>query len=106
MELISDKKVTARKEHECYFCGKIIKIGEKYNTQFCTDGGEPWTWKYCIDCEKVIHKYDLHKDDWGEGLGTDDFQESVLGLFADRFKGLQAKNFKPWQQVKMLLEEG
>jgi len=105
MEVISYKKTTARKTHRCCYCDRTIRIGEKYATQFCTDGGTPWTWKYCVCCEKAIDKYDLHKDNWGEGLGSDAFRESIKCLFKARFPDLPINYYKTFDRVIRLLED-
>ena len=58
------EKPTARKEHECCECGRIITIGEKYSyffgvwEEYDHYGHLPGAYKTCLECEK----------DWAEIL--------------------------------------
>jgi len=50
---ISDTKPTARKEHTCCECGRIIRIGERYRLEKNVFDGSFDTFKTCVDCDSV-----------------------------------------------------
>lgn len=50
---LSEEYPTARKEHCCHDCGRIIERGEKYRRWSGIDDDAPYTWKSCGHCDKV-----------------------------------------------------
>jgi len=76
---------TARKQHVCEDCGRIIRSGEKYRRTAGLDGGTAWTYKECRHCSatlslwygEIVHDYEYAADDfaWWE-------PSSVTGLRA------------------------
>lgn len=58
--VFEEKRPTAKKEHKCCECGKIIKIGEKYHrVNGCWDG--KWHhYNTCIDCNDL--RYEFQED--------------------------------------------
>ncbi|MBQ7607926.1 MAG: hypothetical protein IJU76_08150 [Desulfovibrionaceae bacterium] len=48
---------TARKEHHCYECGRIIKKGEKYEYARGVWEGDFSTNKTCLDCLSLRNTY-------------------------------------------------
>lgn len=44
---------TAKKNHECCECGRIINTGEKYRVESGVWDGEPARFKTCIDCISI-----------------------------------------------------
>lgn len=59
MTLISSKKITARIEHKCDYCGFQIDSGESYYRDVIKDG-TVYTWKAhpaCIDLANELSDY-------------------------------------------------
>lgn len=54
METIKYEIRTAKKEHHCEYCGRKIKVGDKYNYSFNVDDGDHWELKECIFCNYII----------------------------------------------------
>lgn len=79
MEIVSTKNPRAKKQHTCNYCGGVINIGEIYNYQALADGGSFWVWKSHRKCIEIADKIGMF--DGGEGLGADDFQESIRNEF-------------------------
>lgn len=52
--------VTARKDHLCIECKGWIKRGEKYNKHHGVWDGSGFTYKVCLECEKL--RADIDKD--------------------------------------------
>ena len=50
---LSNRRHTARKEHKCVECYRIIQIGETYNLQFCVLSGNMEIYKTCAHCQVV-----------------------------------------------------
>lgn len=44
---------TARKEHYCEMCSRIIRKGETYMRGAGFGDGEAWTWKVCAHCDPL-----------------------------------------------------
>ena len=53
VEILSDKTVTAKKEHECCECKRAIKPGETYKNECLKFEGKLERWKTCLDCLSV-----------------------------------------------------
>ena len=54
METLSDKRVKARKEHTCDFCGKKIVKGEEYRRSTHVYEGQIYDWHGCDRCKKYV----------------------------------------------------
>lgn len=104
MDIITDDVVTAKKEHRCSFCGKTIVPGERYRNQFIADGGDSYTWKSCLPCERFVEKFNVQEGCWDEGITQMDFQDSVIELWREQFPLEDVKQTKTWQKVLRLLE--
>lgn len=74
MYSVSVKNPKARKQHRCDLCCGIIEKGEVYESQFNKDGGDVWTWKGHLKCQKLCVDLKLFEDD---GVTTDLFIEVV-----------------------------
>ena len=73
---LKDLHPIARKEHECMFCGRTIKKGEKYNrTTLLYD--YVYDWVQCEKCEFVSQELDMYNDCDSEGLSEEVFQENI-----------------------------
>ena len=105
MELISEKRVTAICEHKCSLCGKKIKKGEQYLSEYIKQYGGTHTWETCEKCEEFIKKFQIEEEYFGEGLTQEWFTTCLQDLFRKRFKGLPVKNLQSWQMVYMMLED-
>lgn len=74
--ILKDKYPIARKEHECMFCGRIIRKGEKYHRSTLVYG-YIYDWVECKKCQFVaseLNMYDNYDDD---GLSEDAFRENI-----------------------------
>ncbi len=56
-EFCFQKEMTARKQHKCCECGRIIKPGENYENTFGKWGYYPETFKTCFDCLSVRKEF-------------------------------------------------
>lgn len=50
---------TARKQHRCEMCLRIIEPGERYLRGSGMDGSSAWTWKECAHCEAMRIIWDI-----------------------------------------------
>lgn len=69
MEVLSESKPKARREHICDHCGCSIAQGQQYHRAFLKDGGETWSWKSHLDCAALSAR--MHRDQdlcWDEGI--------------------------------------
>ena len=75
--MLKDGHPTARKEHECMFCGRIIRKGEKYHrSTFVYD--DVYDWVECDKCEFVACELNMYDDcNNVDGLSADVFQENI-----------------------------
>ena len=73
---LKDLHPTARKEHECMFCGRMIKKGEKYHRMTLLND-YVYDWVECEKCEFVSHELNMYDDCDDEGLSEDSFQENI-----------------------------
>jgi len=86
---LKEEQPTARKQHKCGECRRVIEIGEKYNIEVTASDGGIKQYKTCLDCisirreffkggfyyEGIIDALDEHVNDSGG-----DISESCLAL--------------------------
>lgn len=96
--------VTARKRHQCDFCVGWIEKGEKYIRSTFVDGGEIWTWKSHIECDKITKSLNLF-DCFRDGIDSDSFQETIEEYVDKHHGGEKTWNVPLNEQVKMILKE-
>lgn len=77
MQFVTHKKVKAKKEHKCDFCGEKIQNGEEYYYSFCVDGNYNWSWKSHKRCEDIVHVLQMYHYYNEDGLTSDDFKYSI-----------------------------
>ena len=63
--LISESKPRARKKHRCENCYTSIAKGTTYLRQFCSDGGDVWSFVSHIDCHLLACKV---CECWDDGM--------------------------------------
>lgn len=51
--VIGSETPTARKSHHCDSCLREIAPGTTYSRSRCVDGGEAWTWKSHLHCQRA-----------------------------------------------------
>ncbi|WP_238368862.1 hypothetical protein [Mesobacterium pallidum] len=51
--VISTAQHIARKSHRCDSCMREIEVGTVYRRARCVDGGEAWTWKTHLACQRA-----------------------------------------------------
>lgn len=56
-EIHSEYDYTAKKQHKCSECGRIIMPGEKYEYVFGVWDGIPSIYKTCRDCQSVRNAF-------------------------------------------------
>lgn len=64
--LISHETHTARKDHRCDSCLRKISPGTTYRRARCAEGGEAWTWKTHLACQKageILWKHDIQGEE-------------------------------------------
>lgn len=77
----STKKVKARINHACSWCGMAITKGEKYETSLLKNDGDVYRWKSHIRCIKLVSSVNIEYD--GDGITQEDFNEYVLGEYCN-----------------------
>lgn len=71
---LTSKDVTARKEHCCDWCGKRIRVGEKYHYETFIFDGEFCSWHAHLACSRVASEiWDYVDPD--EGMDHCQFQD-------------------------------
>lgn len=70
--------VKARKQHRCDFCGKTIKVGEKYERATYKDE-DIFTWKTCEICKPYVDEAFNNSDyDFSDGMSEQDFHNYMF----------------------------
>lgn len=92
MEIISQTKQKARKEHTCNWCNGKIKVGESYSRSFCKDD-DVYIWKNHIYCSEILTK--LKAFDEG-AVSNDDFVEQIK----EEYQRIMSKNYSTIYETK------
>lgn len=75
VEVLRSTHPTARVEHKCQTCTRVIAPGEKYERQVCAYDGRVYDWVTCSDCIALFPSV----WDWvafdDEGIGQEDYDE-------------------------------
>ena len=109
MEIVSETTLTARKEHRCELCNRIIHKGQRYRKQFNKDCGDVWSFKGHEECFELTSIIDFI--DYYEGVDCDAFEEAIINYVQEYHQGaediikvaLQNRNY--YGLVKMILAE-
>lgn len=110
MEVLRNTTPTARKEHNCEFCGGKIAIGEKYDRQTNLHDGTVYDWVCHTACSQVACQLNMY-DHCDEGLNDDGFIESLNRYVYDNHYDDELDDIaEDWQLpypelVKKVLEE-
>ena len=83
VEVLNSKKHTAKVKHICDLCGGTINIGERYQADFCVDGGDSYTFKAhekCLTIANEIYEY-LDLDEEMDRMNFCDGCAEVCGVF-------------------------
>jgi len=88
METIQQMKtVTARKKHNCEYCGSPIEKGIPYNRSTHKDEGVLYTWKSHTYCSDLVDKLKMWENA-DDGIDMDwfitDVREHYMGLVGNR----------------------
>lgn len=70
-QVLSDKTPTARKEHWCNLCSRVIRVGEKYHSQSNLSNGGFYVFKDCAHCRAMWMLCGIEDD--GDGVTTESF---------------------------------
>lgn len=80
MNIISVQKRQAQKRHICNSCLSVIEVGETYVATSYADGGDIWTRKDHIICDKIAAIRIPYFSKWGDvitdGWLNDDMQDA------------------------------
>ena len=68
MSFWNEDKRKARKEHKCYYCGKIIKKDELYYRETGVYDNEFYDYCLCERCRWIIDKYEEPGEDLSDFL--------------------------------------
>ena len=87
--LYCDRMVTARKQHKCSECFRVIQSGERYEYVFGVWDGRPDRFKTCARCLAVKEYVKAHVPCfcWAHGSILDDAYNTVEG-YAHEVPGL------------------
>jgi hypothetical protein len=91
MGTLSTKKVVARKDHICDYCGLIIKKKELYGKDGIEDDGSLHTWKYHLNCDSLAFWLDMF--DGYVGLTGDAFKEYVNEYYDNHMRNSNIEFF-------------
>lgn len=85
IDFIRSTTPTARKNHTCDYCCIPIMKSEKYQRSLLRDdGGMIYEWKCHDKCSRIASElFDSGYIDGCDGLGSEEFQESVRDLFSE-----------------------
>lgn len=78
METLRSDKRKARKDHRCDWCYGVIPKGEVYRNSCHVHGGDIYTFKNHLSCEKWVKERGLFEGRWGDGVSDYVFQEDVM----------------------------
>lgn len=77
-------RVKARKEHKCDMCGKLIAVGELYESATYSCDGTVYDWKTCDRCKAYVNEAFSNKDYcWDDGMSEEDFREYMINEHTD-----------------------
>ena len=74
VEVITDEKRKARKEHTCDYCRGTINKGEEYNYARLKYNSDIYDWKSHEKCQFIAQELTTYIDP-AEGITEDDFHE-------------------------------
>lgn len=76
MDVLEIKRVKARKQHRCDMCGKVIEIGEEYESQHLIEDGI-YTFCQCDRCKPYVDEIWEKGFDgyYSDGLDSGTFKE-------------------------------
>ena len=77
---LSDEYPTARKQHKCGECGRIIEAGKKYRKEKLLNDGEITTQKTCLDCNSIRKEF---FDSFYYGMIRECFVEHVQDCYGE-----------------------
>ncbi len=80
---------TARKEHKCYECRGVIRVGEKYHKHHGIWDGSASTYKVCNECEALRMKAD-------DGARDNEDRTPFGGLYETVFESRDAALIVPY----------
>lgn len=81
MDILSESRPKANKEHKCMWCGGTIKIGEVYEKQ-TIKSDYIYTWINHSKCLDLSHKLKMYDYDC-DGVSSDVFMEYVYQYLYD-----------------------
>ena len=85
MEIVSETTLTARKEHRCELCNRIIHKGQRYRKQFNKDYSYVWSFKGHEECCELTSIIDF--SDYYEGVDCDAFEEAIINYVQEYHQG-------------------
>ena len=95
LEVLSQSKPKARKDHGCSMCGKLIPKGQIYQSEALSFNGSAYTYKSCWRC--VLHALVLSTtgEDYSEGITRNEVRAEAeyygWKLYVDKIRKAKAK---------------
>lgn len=87
MNTLRDKKVKAKKEHICDFCGKKIAVGEEYRLSTHVCENEIYDWHSCDRCKKYVeYAFEELGNCLNEGLTAEEFYDFMREYYPNMAK--------------------
>lgn len=74
-ELLRNSQPTARKEHKCSECGRIISKGERYTFEVTLFDKQIWQYKFCSHCILIRKWLEKQCGGWMYDAILEDFHE-------------------------------
>lgn len=107
MTVLDQKNRVARKEHECMFCGGIIKKGETYDWQKnISRDGDLYEWKSHLSCTDLVQEIGIRSwlnDD--EGIDAEYFQECVIDEYITIYDCERSDDLPPFHKMLELVKQ-
>jgi len=108
MDILVDKNLTTRKEHQCFGCYRKFPKGTVMHYQKNVHEGEIYNLHTCLTCRELLdfHFYD---DTYEQGYAWEDknSDERTVGMTMEEFLAFMKANFQPldyfWRNRGVLL---
>jgi len=81
--LSSDRLTKAKKHHCCDYCGILISQGEMYLKSAHKSGGDVYSWKSHLECQKIARDLEMFEASDGDGVTMDFFCETIRQEYHD-----------------------
>ena len=84
MDILSDKRIKARKQYRCDLCGVEIKVGELYCNQVVVVNGNIHNFKRHLKCDEICDRLNYYCED---GISSNDFKMLICEEYSFATEG-------------------